>query len=93
MAEAMKNPWDQFRWHAAFHDEGMHPHVHMVCYSADGKSGYLTKDGIARSKSEAGAGAGPTSEDETQGTDIPEPADEVPPVVKWIKRSGFNNAG
>ena len=32
MAEAMKIPWEQFRWYAAFHDQGHHPHVHMVCY-------------------------------------------------------------
>ena len=51
IAEAMKIPWEQFRWYAAFHDEAHHPHVHMVCYSADGRSGYLTKDGIARIKS------------------------------------------
>ena len=49
MAQAMKIPWDQFRWYAAFHDESHHPHVHMVCYSADGKSGYLTKDVSPRS--------------------------------------------
>lgn len=52
MAQAMKIPWEQFRWHAAFHDEAHHPHVHMVCYSADGKSGYLTKEGIAQIKSD-----------------------------------------
>ena len=51
MAEAMKIPWDQFRWYAAFHDESHHPHLHMVCYSADGKSGFLSRDGIARIKS------------------------------------------
>lgn len=51
MAKAMKIPQKQFRWYAAFHDEGSHPHVHMVCYSADGKSGFLTKDGIARIRS------------------------------------------
>ncbi len=51
MAQAMKIPWDQFRWYAAFHDESHHPHVHMVCYSADGTSGYLTKQGIADIKS------------------------------------------
>ena len=39
IAQAMKIPWDQFRWYAAFHDESHHPHVHMVCYSADGTSG------------------------------------------------------
>ena len=47
----MKIPVDQFRWYAAFHDEGMHPHVHMVCYSADGKSGFLTENGIEKIKS------------------------------------------
>ena len=51
MAEAMKIPYEQFRWYAAFHDEGHHPHVHMVCYSADGKSGFLSKQGIAEVKS------------------------------------------
>ena len=51
LAEAMKIPQDQFRWYAAFHDEGHHPHVHMICYSADGQSGFLTKEGIARIKS------------------------------------------
>ncbi len=51
MAKAMKIPDAQFRWYAAFHDEGHHPHVHMVCYSADGKSGFLTKRGIAEVKS------------------------------------------
>ena len=47
----MKIPLDQFRWYAAFHDESHHPHVHMVCYSADGKSGYLTEHGIEQIKS------------------------------------------
>ena len=51
ISEAMKIPWDQFRWYASFHDEGTHPHVHMVCYSADGRSGFLDKDGIASIKS------------------------------------------
>ena len=50
-AEAMKIPLSQFRWYAAFHDESHHPHIHMVCYSADGKSGFLDREGIARIKS------------------------------------------
>ncbi|WP_195615099.1 MobP3 family relaxase [Intestinimonas butyriciproducens] len=50
MAEAMKIPVEQFRWYAAFHDEAHHPHLHMVCFSADGKSGYLNADGIERIK-------------------------------------------
>ena len=51
MAQAMKIPLEQFRWYAAFHDEKHHPHLHMVCYSADGKSGFLTERGIERIKS------------------------------------------
>lgn len=50
IAKAMKIPWEQFRWYAAFHNEGHHPHVHMVVYSADGRSGFLTKDGISAIK-------------------------------------------
>ena len=51
MAQAMKIPLEQFRWYAAFHDEKHHPHVHMVCYSADGKSGFLTERSIERIRS------------------------------------------
>ena len=46
IAEAMKIPPDQFRWCAAFHDEGGHPHVHAMVWSADPKRGHLTKEGI-----------------------------------------------
>lgn len=52
LAKNMKIPWDQFRWYAAYHDAGHHPHVHMVCYSADPSKGYLTKDGIAKIKAD-----------------------------------------
>ena len=51
MAKAMNIPLNQFRWYAAFHDESHHPHLHMVCYSADGKSGFLSRQGIAEIKS------------------------------------------
>ena len=51
MATAMKIPWEQFRWYAAFHNESHHPHIHMVCYSADPAKGFLTKTGIAQIKS------------------------------------------
>ena len=51
MAAAMKIPWEDFRWYAAFHDEGHHPHVHMVCYSANPARGFLTRQGIAQIKS------------------------------------------
>lgn len=46
LAGAMKIPPDQLRWYAAFHDEGHHPHVHAIVWSADPKQGRLTKEGI-----------------------------------------------
>lgn len=51
MAEQMKIPTDQFQWYAAFHNESSHPHIHMVCYSKDGESGFLTTKGIEGIKS------------------------------------------
>jgi hypothetical protein len=46
IAENMKISAENFRWYAAFHDEGAHPHIHMVCYSTDPKEAYLSKQGI-----------------------------------------------
>ena len=51
MAAAMKIPWEDFRWYAAFHDAAHHPHVHMVSYSADPPKGFLTTQGITQIKS------------------------------------------
>ena len=43
-AEAMQIPPSQLRWYAAFHDEGDHPHIHMMLWSDDPKCGFLRKD-------------------------------------------------
>ena len=43
-AEAMQIPPSQLRWYAAFHDEGDHPHIHMMLWSDDPKYGFLHKD-------------------------------------------------
>ena len=43
-AEAMQIPPSQLRWYAAFHDEGGHPHIHMMLWSDDPKYGFLRKD-------------------------------------------------
>ena len=43
-AEAMQIPPSQLRWYAAFHDEGNHPHIHMMLWSEDPKRGFLRKD-------------------------------------------------
>ena len=39
LAEAMQIDSDKLRWYAAFHNEGHHPHIHMIVYSDDGKQG------------------------------------------------------
>lgn len=46
VSQALRIPPDKLRWYAAFHDEGHHPHVHMMVWSADPKVGFLTKKGI-----------------------------------------------
>ena len=51
LAKAMKIPTDHFHWYAAFHDEGHHPHIHMMVWSDDPKQGFLTTDGIASMRS------------------------------------------
>ena len=51
LADAMKISSENFRWYAAFHDEGHHPHIHMMVWSDDPKQGFLTRDGIAKMRS------------------------------------------
>ena len=50
LAAAMKIPFDDFHWYAAFHNESHHPHIHMVVYSS-GEEGYLNRVGIEDIKS------------------------------------------
>lgn len=45
IAQGMKIKYEDFHWYAAFHNEGNHPHIHMVAYST-GEEGYLTQYGI-----------------------------------------------
>lgn len=51
IAAAMNIPPGDFRWYAAFHDEGSHPHIHMMAWSAKLGQAYLSKDGIRKIKS------------------------------------------
>ena len=46
-----KIPPGDFRWYAAFHDEGEHPHIHMMAWSAKPGQAYLSKEGIRQIKS------------------------------------------
>ena len=51
IASAMNIPPSDFRWYAAFHDEGRHPHIHMMAWSAKPGQAYLSRDGIRKIKS------------------------------------------
>ena len=51
IAAAMKIPPGDFLWYAAFHDEGEHPHIHMMAWSAKAGQAYLSKEGIRQIKS------------------------------------------
>ena len=51
IAAAMNIQPNHFRWYAAFHDEGKHPHVHMMAWSRVPGEAYLTRDGIRKIKS------------------------------------------
>ncbi len=52
IAAAMNIPPNHFRWYAAFHDEGYHPHVHMMAWSTVPSEAHLTRDGIRKIKSQ-----------------------------------------
>ena len=51
IAQQMKIAPENFRWYAAFHNSGHHPHVHMMAYSVNPNEPYLTEKGIETIKS------------------------------------------
>lgn len=51
LAETFGIPYEDFRWYGAFHNEGHHPHMHMVIYSAGSKRGFLRDKDIETVKS------------------------------------------
>ena len=51
IAENMKIAPENFKWYAAFHNEGHHPHIHMIAYSKKPNEAYLTEKGIENIKS------------------------------------------
>ena len=51
IAAAMNIKPEDFHWYAAFHNEGNHPHVHMMAWSATPGQAYLDKEGIRQIKS------------------------------------------
>ena len=51
LAKAMGIPLVDLRWYAAFHNEGQHPHIHLISYSV-GKEPYMTEQGLLNFKSD-----------------------------------------
>ena len=51
IAAAMSIDPRDFRWYAAFHNEGNHPHIHMMAWSAKPGQAYLDRNGIKEIKS------------------------------------------
>ena len=51
LSENLKIPMDHLRWYAAFHNEGHHPHVHLIAYSAVPGEGHLSKQGMENMRS------------------------------------------
>ena len=51
IAENLKIPLNHLRWYAAYHNEGYHPHVHMIAYSTVPGEGYLTENGVEKIRS------------------------------------------
>jgi len=45
-AEALNISPEHLHWYAAFHDEGHHPHIHMMLWSDSPKREHLRRDGV-----------------------------------------------
>ena len=46
LADIFGIPYQDYKWYGAFHNEGHHPHLHMVVYSTGSRRGFLTEKGI-----------------------------------------------
>ena len=51
LSDNLKIPMDHLRWYAAFHNEGHHPHVHLIAYSSVPGEGRLSKQGMENMRS------------------------------------------
>ena len=51
IASAMNIPPEHLKWYAAFHNEGHHPHVHIMVYSTDPREGFINEYGIEKIRS------------------------------------------
>ena len=51
LSENLKIPMEHLRWYSAFHNEGHHPHVHLIAYSTVPGEGHLSKQGMENMRS------------------------------------------
>ena len=51
LADGLKIAPTHLKWYAAFHNEGHHPHVHLIAYSTKPGEGFLTKQGMEKIRS------------------------------------------
>ena len=51
LSRNFKIPMKNLKWYGAFHNESHHPHIHMIVYSNDEKSGFLSKKGVENLRS------------------------------------------
>lgn len=51
LSENLKIPMGHLRWYAAFHNEGHHPHVHLIAYSSVPGEGHLSNQGVENMRS------------------------------------------
>ena len=51
IAQGMKIDIKDLKWYAAFHNEGHHPHIHLIAYSKNPKREFLTNKGIEKMRS------------------------------------------
>lgn len=51
LSKNFKIPMSNLKWYAAFHNEGHHPHIHMIVYSENPDEGYLSQKGVENIRS------------------------------------------
>lgn len=51
LSENLRIPMGHLKWFAAFHNEGHHPHTHLIAYSTVESEGNLTKQGVQKLRS------------------------------------------
>ena len=51
LSENLKIPMTHLRWYAAFHNEGHHPHVHLIACSTVPGEGHLSAKGVEKMRS------------------------------------------